>query len=78
MWVTQYQQGNYITVVAHPVYQLIAAATEDTIYLFDDELNVTHSSKRDDVSVQVMKWHPTRKFLAIGWKNGVLNLCKGI
>lgn len=75
MWVGQHSEGEVSAVAIHPVLPIIAASSskDGSVAIYDDDLVSSQALQgKKDLSVTNLKWHPTRKFLAITWKNGSL------
>jgi tricorn protease-like protein len=72
MWVTTNFDGDFLISSAHQSFSIIATANiEGIISTFDEEFNLlqTITVKKDSL-ISYLKWHPTRKFLAMGFANG--------
>lgn len=70
-----YEEGEYSHVSWHKNFPLLAVALENagqsTVCFHLDEGELVDGSKIEkDVSASVLQWHPTRKLVACGWKNG--------
>ncbi|KAJ3262217.1 hypothetical protein HK103_002630 [Boothiomyces macroporosus] len=77
MWVGQHSEGEVSAVAIHPVLPIIAASSskDGSVAIYDDDLVSSQALQgKKDLSVTNLKWHPTRKFLAITWKNGIVGL----
>ncbi|KAJ3271511.1 hypothetical protein HDV01_006562 [Terramyces sp. JEL0728] len=77
MWVGQLSEGEVSALAIHPLLPLVAASNnkDGSVVLHDDDLVASQTLPgKKDLSVTNLKWHPTRKFLAITWKNGTVGL----
>ncbi|KAJ3325252.1 hypothetical protein HDV06_005009 [Boothiomyces sp. JEL0866] len=77
MWVGQHSEGEVSAIAIHSVLPVVAASLskDGSVVMYDEDLVSSQVlSGKKDLSVTNLKWHPTRKFLAITWKNGTVGL----